>query len=483
MNIKIYQSGLKYMFVNACKRLFNTEVIFRHSLDFGIYATLSGETTITEVEVNKIKEYMKTMVGMKIPFHKKVVSKKEAYDFYKGKNQLEKADNILVASANVVSLFEFEGQYNYFYSHDMPHDSGELPHFDIFYIGPNEVVLVYPYNGTVSYTFRKKIYESFKEYKDWTDRLGITYVHDLNKMTSEGKILDLIEKNNLQVDITVYEVSKAVIENKKRIVLMAGPSSSGKTTTSRKLDMYLESQGYKALPLSLDDFFLERKDTPIGEDGKPDFESINCVDLNLFSTTLNKLMSGEEVYLPTFDFVTGEKVFDDFTTKIDEHTIIIIEGLHAINPKLIEMLDINLIYKVYISPLTPLNVDRHNYVSTTDNRLLRRIIRDFRTRGRTAEQTIASWESVRRGEEKHIFPFTDTVDAIINTAYIYELGVLKVYVEPLLYHIDMDSPYYYEARRLLDSLRTFFPISSEFVSHTNLLREFIGGSAYEEAKR
>ena len=368
---------------------------------------------------------------------------------------------------------------NYFYSHDMPATSGELKVFDLYYITDNELVLVYPMHDKIDFTFRNRIYNTFKDYNAWAERIGINYVADVNKVISKGHIRDLITKNNLKIDMDIHDICKEIIDNKKRIVLLAGPSSSGKTTTSKRVSLCLSAMGYDAIPLSLDDFFLEKDETPLDENGNKDFESVRALDLDLFTNSLNNLLKGEEVKLPTYNFVKGIKEFNNPPIKLKDNQMIVIEGLHAINPEILKRLDTKVIYKVYISPLTPLAVDRHNYISTTDNRLLRRIIRDFRTRGRSAEQSLASWQSVRDGEEKYIFPYTDTVDGIINTAYVYEIGVLKVFVEPLLYDIKMDSPYYNEARRLLDNLKSSYSISSEYIESDNVLREFIGGSIFE----
>lgn len=480
MNERVYQSGLKFLFLNAIKHLYHGDVIFHHSLDKGICATIISDELIDEKEIDKIKKYMLKLVEKDIPFRKKVIRKKEAYQFYNEKNLIEKAENVLNISNITVSMFEFCGQHNYFYSHYMPKSSKELKLFDIHYIGNNEVVLVYPTEGKIEFTFRKKIYASFHQYDEWLNRLKINYVSDINKTIAEGNIRDLIKKNDIMFEMHVYDIAKEIIHKEKRIVLLAGPSSSGKTTTSKKLSLYLSSLGYKASSLSLDDFFLNREDTPLDEFGQKDYERLDALDLPLFNDTLSRLLKGEEVILPRYNFLTGKKENYEGTKKLEENEILVIEGLHAINPNLLTNIEENICYKIYISPLTALNVDRHNYVSTTDNRLLRRIVRDFRTRGRSAEASLATWGSVRKGEEKYIFPYTDMCDAILNTAFSYEIGVLKVYVEPLLSSIKMDSAFYDEARRLLDHLKVFYPIPSEYVEFDNLLREFIGGSNFEE---
>lgn len=480
MNVKIYGAGLKFMLCNAVKRLYNGEVVFHHSLDHGIYATIISDEIIDENELKKIKSTMDAMVKKDIPFNKKVVSKQEAYDFFNKKGNTEKALNVLNINNLTVSLFEFEGQYNYFYSHDMPKSSKEIPLFDLYYVGPNELVLLYPIDGKLNFTFRNNIYNSFRFYDDWLNKQGLNYVSDVNRIVAEASIRDLIKKNDIMVDNEVFDIAKKVVEAGKRIVLIAGPSSSGKTTTSKKMSLYLSSLGCSAHAISLDDFFVNRDETPLDENGKRDYECLESIDVKLFNQVLKDLLDGKSVVIPTYNFLSGEKEYKREPLTIGEADILVIEGLHALNPRLLELSDESVIFKVYISPLTPLNVDRHNYVSTTDNRLIRRIVRDYRTRGRSAEASLATWSSVRAGEEKHIFPYTDTADAIVNTAYVYELGVLKVYVEPLLYNISMDSEFYYEARRLLDNLKSIYPIPSEYVDEDNLLREFIGGSCFEE---
>ncbi len=480
MNTKIYSSGLKFMLCNAVKRLYNGEVIFHHSLDHGMCATIISDKIIDESELKNLKNYMDLMVKKDIPFNKKVVSKQEAYDFFVKKGYLEKADNVLCISNLTVSLFEFEGQYNYFYSHDMPKSTKEIPLFDLYYVAENELIVIYPIDGKLNFTFRNNIYNSFQKYDEWLNKMGLDFINDVNKIVAEGSIIDLIKKNDIMVDNSVYDVAKEVAKLNKRIVLLAGPSSSGKTTTSRKLSLLLSSLGKNAHAISLDDFFVDREQTPLDEFGNKDYECLESIDLQLFNQSLADLLAGKEVILPTYNFISGMKEYKNKPLKIGSDDVLVIEGLHALNPNLMTLNDKSVIYRAYISPLTPLNVDRHNYISTTDNRLIRRIVRDYRTRGRSAEDSLATWSSVRKGEEKYIFPYTDTADAVVNTAYIYELGVLKVYVEPLLYNIKMDSKYYYEARRILDNLKAVYSIPSEFVSHDNLLREFIGGSNFEE---
>lgn len=479
MSNKEYAAGLKFLLYVAVKDLFDGEVFFHHSLDKGIYTTIECKEIIDKEKLLNIKNYMKKLVDKNIPIVKRIVKKEDAYKYYKEKNALEKMTNVLNISNITVSLFELNGKYNYFYTHSMVKSTGELKLFDLYFIEDNKFILVLPTNDEIIFNFRNKIYESFREYDSWLKRVDINYVMDLNKLIADGKIKDFIRKNDIMIERNLEGIAEDIVSKNKRIVLLAGPSSSGKTTTSKKLSLYLSSLGVNAIPISLDDFFLNRNETPVDEYGNKDYESINALDLKLFNKVLTDLMSGNKTYLPSYNFITGEKEMSTTPIVLNANDCLVIEGLHGLNPNLISSEYQNLIYKIYISPLTPLNVDRHNYVSTTENRLLRRIIRDFRTRGKSGEDSLASWESVRRGEETYIFPYTDSADAIINTAYTYEIGVLKVYVEPILYSIDINSKYYNEARRIIDHLKTFYPIPSEYVSEDNLLREFIGGSSFE----
>jgi len=479
MSNKEYAAGLKFLLYVAVKDLFDGEVFFHHSLDKGIYTTIECKEIIDKEKLLNIKNYMKKLVDKNIPIVKRIVKKEDAYKYYKEKNALEKMTNVLNISNITVSLFELNGKYNYFYTHSMVKSTGELKLFDLYFIEDNKFILVLPTNDEIIFNFRNKIYESFREYDSWLKRVDINYVMDLNKLIADGKIKDFIRKNDIMIERNLEGIAEDIVSKNKRIVLLAGPSSSGKTTTSKKLSLYLSSLGVNAIPISLDDFFLNRNETPVDEYGNKDYESINALDLKLFNKVLTDLMNGNKTYLPSYNFITGEKEMSTTPIVLNKNDCLVIEGLHGLNPNLISSEYQNLIYKIYISPLTPLNVDRHNYVSTTENRLLRRIIRDFRTRGKSGEDSLASWESVRRGEETYIFPYTDSADAIINTAYTYEIGVLKVYVEPILYSIDINSKYYNEARRIIDHLKTFYPIPSEYVSEDNLLREFIGGSSFE----
>lgn len=278
MNIKVYQAGLKFILINAVKRLYGGEVIFHHSLDRGICASIISEKIIDEIEMKRLKNYMNKIVEQNLPFNKLLVSKKEAFDFYNKKGYKEKASNILSVSNLTVSLFELEGQYNYMYTHELPKTTGELSLFDLYYIDYNELILVFPINEKIDFTFRHNIYNAFNDYDEWLNKLNINYVNDVNKIITSGNIKDLITKNDIFVDHNLYDIANNIVKNNKRIVLIAGPSSSGKTTTSKKLSLYLSSMGYNALPISLDDYFVNRCDTPLDKDGNKDYECLESID-------------------------------------------------------------------------------------------------------------------------------------------------------------------------------------------------------------
>ena len=282
------------------------------------------------------------------------------------------------------------------------------------------------------------------------------------------------------INDAIMEIAQTIVKLKKKIIFLGGPSSSGKTTSSRKLALFLNALGKKTIKISLDDYYKELEEIEPDEFGKRDYESLESIDVSLFKQQMGDLLKGKSVVLPKYIFTTASKNFNCDPVSLGEDDILIVEGLHCLNEKVSKNIDKKNKYKVYLSPLTPLTLDRHNYISTTENRLLRRLVRDNRTRGVNVEKTLSNWQDVRAGEEKYIFPHTDEADVVLNTAYIYEIGILKVYAEPLLYTVKSDSPHYEMARRLLEDLKVFFPISSEYIESDNVLREFIGKSEFNE---
>ncbi|NLL01584.1 MAG: nucleoside kinase [Mollicutes bacterium] len=480
-NVKVYQAGLKFVLAVAVKNVFNCEVSFPHSLDKGLYTQILSNRQLSQFDIDNLKREMDRIIHEDIKITKKVVAKNDAYNFYMKNEEEEKAGNICNINNKTVTLYELDGQHNYFMG-SMPPSTGKLKYYKLTFLGNNDLVLSVPIDDTgiiPDYVAQEKIFESFRMYHKWIRTLGVKYVYDLNNIISNNKIKDFIKKNDIMMDNQLYNAAARIKESKKKIILLGGPSSSGKTTSTKKLALFLETFGLNPIYLGLDDYFKNRKDSPVDKNGEPNFEGIEAIDLELFNNHLKRMLSGEAVSVPTFNFITGEKEYKNRIIKLEEKDIILIEGLHTLNEELTKGISKDQKLKIYISPFTPLGIDRHNHLSTIDIRLLRRIIRDSWSRGYTAEQTLKMWDKVREGEVKYVFPYTNEADFILNTAFIYEIGVLKVYAEPLLYSITPESKYYNEARRIIDFLQMFFPISSEFVSNDNILREFIGGSYFE----
>ncbi len=478
---RIYKSGIKFVFEVALKEAYpDLDIVYQHSVPNGFLAEIVGDRDIIEGDISKIKGVMARIISDDIRINKLNVKKKEALAYYEKMNQKEKYENIQKITDKVVTLYELNGIYNYFYT-EMPYSTGSLDKYDIIYLGRNRIIIVIPSSGSngnlPEYVHYDNIINSFLGGKNWLDIQRMKYVDSINDTVGDGKIKDFISSCELLFNTNIGKIANYIVSNRHiKFILIAGPSSSGKTTTTKRLSSYLRAQGFDPVSISIDDFFLDREQSPKDENGNYDFECLTAIDLDLFNDTLNRLLNKEEVSLPTFNFASGKKEFNGNIIKLKENSIVLIEGLHALNDDLLPRIDNRLKYKIYLSPFIPLNIDRHNYISTVDLRLIRRMIRDNRTRGYDVNHTIDSWQSVRRGEVKYIFPFIHQANVILNTALTYELGVLKVYAEPLLRSVSVDSVYYEEARRLLNFLKMFYPIPSEYVNKDSILREFIGGN-------
>ena len=477
---KIYKAGLKFLFEVALIETFpDLEVSFEHSVPRGMLGVVEGNKIITQDDLQKIKNRMDEIVKEDAIIQKLNVSPKEAIKYYRYFKEYEKADNIQSITDRLATLYKLHKKLNYFYS-IMPYSTGSINKYELVYLGKNRIVLIFPTvrsNGEVpEYVHYANIIDSFFKGKKWLENLHMPYISNLNKTIGNGKIKDFIKSNELMFSLDIAKVVDNIISNHDiKFILIAGPSSSGKTTTNSKIASYLEALGYDAIKISLDDYFVNREDTPKDENGKYDFECLEAIDVKLFNEDLQKLLNGEEISLPVYNFISGKREYPKNTVKLKENSIFLIEGLHSLNDKITEGIDNKYKYRIYLSPFIPINIDMHNYVSTLDLRLLRRIVRDNRTRGYDCLKTIDNWQSVRNGEEKYIFPYIHQADVIINTALAYEVGVLKVYVEPLLLSVGVDSIYYEEARRLIGFLNQFFPIPGEYVTDDSILREFIGG--------
>lgn len=477
-------SGLTYVLVYAIKKLYgkNANAIVLHSIDKGIY--IETNFKLTEEKLSEIKEKMKEIINNDMPITNVTIDRFEAIKYFEEIKDTVKAGIMTYNTNNYVTLYRLGNYYNYFYNL-MPVSTGKIGAFDLTYISNSGFILRFPTvhipDKIKKYEHHPGMFDVFNDYREWTKIMNIENSVDLNRIVSKGKINDLIRIDETLQSNKLLTIAREINErkNKIKIVLLAGPSCSGKTTSSIKLCTYLQSFGLTPKVLAMDDYFLDKKDCPKDEKGNYDFESLEAMDINLFNEQVADLLSGKEITIPTFNFVIGKK---EFKNKLQLQTtdILIIEGIHALDTKILENIPRGKKYKIYISALTELNLDDHNRISTTDHRLLRRIIRDNRTRGTDVETTIKTWPSVRAGEEKYIFPFQDEADYTVNSALIYELGVLKTYVEPLLYSVPSDSPHYEEAKRLLKFLRIFFPIPSDAIPQDSVLREFIGNGCYHD---
>ena len=434
-------------------------------------------------DIKELENKMKDIVKENIQIDKLSVSRLDAIKYFENKNQLDKVKVVKQKSNTQINLYKVDDTYDYFYG-KLASTTGVIDDFKLTYIKNNGFVVSYPsvYNPecTLDYVHHEMLFEKFLDYTKWGRKIKISNGADLNEVVSKGNYNELIQIAETYYNSQLSKIADKIEENKDiRIVLISGPSSSGKTTSSKKLSIQLKSRGINTYPISIDDYFFDREKTPKDKNGKLDTESLNAVDVTLFNKHLTKLLNGETVELQEYNFVSGKREYNGRRVKLEKKDIIVIEGLHGLNDELTLSIDRKQKFKIYISPLTQLNIDNHNRIHTSDTRKLRRIVRDNRNRGHNASQTLAKWKEIREGEEKYIFPYQDEADVIINSALVYEIGVLKTYVEPLLFNVSENDPMYPEAIRLINLLRNFLPIPSEDVPKDSLLREFIGRSCFE----
>ena len=480
-----YGRTTQFMLIVAVKELFgeSVEVVIDYSIDKGYYCEIKGYE-IDKPVVKKIEDKMKEISKQDYIINKLSVSRFDAIKYFKKKRQTDKVKVLKYISNSFINLYRINKIYDYFYS-ELAYSTSQIDDFKLTYIKDNGFVLSYPdiYNPecTLDYKHHEMLFNTFLNYSRWGEKLGIKNAADLNQIVSDGKYNDLIRLAETYYNNQLASIAEKIAENNKsiKLVLIAGPSSAGKTTTSKKLETYLQSKGIKTHQISIDDYFLDRAKTPMKPNGELDTESLNAVDVTLFNKHLTKLFAGERVEIPEYNFMLGKREYRGKTMKVEENDVVIIEGLHALNEDLTISIERRSKFKIYINALTQLNIDNHNRIHTSDTRKLRRIVRDNKFRSYTASQTLNMWDSIREGEEVHIFPFQDDADIIINSALIYEIGILKTYAEPLLFSVSEDDPMYSEAIRLINFLRNFLPIPSDYIPTDSVLREFIGGSCFE----
>lgn len=482
----IYSHSVHFLMVVATKKLLGEKVnvTIENSIDNGVYCEIKNDK-VNKTVIDKIKDKMEEMVKDELNFINMNVRRTEAIKYFKEQGQLDKANVLKYISNSYITLYRLDDIYDYFFS-TLAYSTKVLKDFKLTYIKDNGFVLSVPTinhpDFTLGYKHIPLVFDTFYQYSKWGETIGIVNASDLNDYVVKGNYNKVIRLAELNYEKQLMDIADKIYERKNnvKLVLLAGPSSSGKTTSAKKLCNYLESLGFHTHVLSTDDYFKERKDSPKDENGEYDFECLQAIDTNLFNRQLAQLLDGEKVSIPKFNFIAGKKEYKNNYLQLEKDDVIVIEGLHCLNEELTMSIPRKNKFKIFIGPFTQLNIDDHNRIHTSDTRRLRRIVRDNKHRGYGASETLKMWPKIREGEFKYIFPYQNDADAVINSALIYELGVLKVYAEPLLYAVSEDDLMYPEAIRLINFLRNFLPIPSDEVPRDSILREFIGGSGYEQ---
>lgn len=479
-----YQKGLSFLFSKAVRDVLNCDVKMMHTINQGIYCEILTNNIISEVTVQKIKIRMKELNDSKISINKILVSRMEAIEYYNKINQTNKASSLRFISNSNISLYKMDDTLDYYYG-PLPNNTSLIDKYNIKYINDNKVILLYPnmydLESDLKFNRNDKLLEVLEKNDKYNEDLRIYTSVELNKTISTGFYGDLIRVSEAISNNNLFDITEDISKDKNiKMVLITGPSSSGKTTTARKLTLFLKSRGLKPIPVSVDDFYINLKDRVLDENGEPEKEKISAIDTNLFNKKISELLEGKEVTLPRYNFVKGISEEGNKKIKMNEKSILVIEGIHAFNEKLTEMIPDKNKFKLFICPLSPLNVDNHNIFKETDNRLLRRIVRDNKTRGYSASDTLGMWKNVRKAEEEMVLPYMKDADYIFNTSLIYELGVLKTYAEPLLFSVNEDDPNYGEAIRLINLFRLVLGMPSDLVPNDSIIREFIGGSCFKD---
>ena len=480
---RVYIRGVTYIMAKALYELYPQALLtVNYQLSNSMLCEIEN-MEITEELIKRISEKMHEIVNKNIEIKKVEMTKEEAIKFYEKEKTLRGILQLDNKEKEEVSLYFCEEYYNYFYG-VMPISTGFIDKFEVVKYHDG-FLLRYPSKYTPNvlekYNETKKLLNTLDEYEDIYKTLKINTVYRLNKAISEGKAQDIISLSEALHEKKISDLADKIVERKDvKAILIAGPSSSGKTTFSKRLGVHLRLNGLKPVTISVDNYFVERKDNPKHSDGTYDFECIEAIDLKLFNEHLTKLLNGEEIDVPTFNFKTGHKEYHGEKMRLAQDEVLVMEGIHCLNDKLTEAISKDQKYKIYISALTVLNIDYFNRISTTDTRLIRRIVRDYQFRSYSALHTLETWLSVNQGEEKYIYPFQEDADSMFNTSLIYELCVLKKHAHPLLKEITNASKEFSEAKNLYNLLNYFEDIPDELVPKNSLLREFIGGSIYED---
>lgn len=480
---KTYERSAIFILMKAFYEIIPREKIKKVQIDFalgnGIYGELVGDVELDAELLQKIKSEMISIVERNIPIMKRSVNTGEAVELFRSHGMVDKEQLFRFRRASRVNIYSIEKFEDYYYGY-MVQNTGYVKHFDLIPYHKGFLLLLprerAPKEVMIE-PFREKLFHVLRDSYRWSDNLEVPNVAALNNLICEGKGAELIMMQEALQEKNIGNIAEmAAKDPDKRIVMIAGPSSSGKTTFSHRLSTHFQALGYTPHPIAVDNYFRDREEYPRDEFGNIDMEALGCVDIETFNEHMNALLAGEKVEIPRFNFHTGKREYKGNYLQMGKKDILIIEGIHCLNDELSYSLPKESKFKIYISALTQLNVDEHNRIPTTDGRLIRRMVRDARTRGTNAFETIQMWQSVRRGEDKNIFPYQESADVMFNSALLYELAVLKLYAEPLLFGIPRDTVEYDEAKRLLKFLDYFLGMDSEMIPKNSILREFIGGS-------
>ena len=485
--MRTYVRSLCFVLYKAVRELFpDGKLHVEHPISKGYFCNLRIGRDVTEEDVKQIKAKMWDIIHENIPFHRTECHTEDAVKIFSEEGMKDKVKLLETSDSIYTYYYNLGDTVDYYYGSLIP-STGYIHLFDIMKYNDG-ILLRIPNKADPTkleeMVPQEKMLDVFKEFVHWNYIMRLNTVGDFNIACKKGYATDMIkvgealqEKKIAQIADTIFD--RGTNGNRVKLVLIAGPSSSGKTTFSKRLSVQLMTNGLRPVPISLDDYFVEREETPKDENGNYDYESFYALDLKLFNDQLHALLRGEEVNLPTFNFVTGKKEYNGRKLRINDNIILILEGIHALNPELVKSIPKENIFKVYASALTTISLDDHNWIPTSDNRLLRRIIRDFNYRGYSAQDTISRWPSVRSGEDKWIFPYQENADVMFNSALIYELAVLRLHAEPILMSVPRNCPEYAEANRLLRFIKYFTPVQDNEIPPTSLLREFLGGSSFK----
>ena len=485
VGFKTYVRTATMLFMKAVCDLFGqkaaAECRMEYAIGHGYYISPQNGFAPSEENARLLNEKMQELVERKIPFMKRTYPVDEAMEIFERQGMHDKVKLFNYRRTSTVNVYECDGYCDYYYGYMMP-NTGYVKWFRVIPYDEGFMLLLPTRkepDRVAEFDERRKLFETLKKSDEWSQAFGLETVGELNEKICQGSMNDLILVQEAMQERKIAEIAREIVSRDNvKFVMIAGPSSSGKTSFSHRLSIQLRTLGKVPHPIAMDNYFVNREDTPRDEKGDYDFECLGAMDIEKFNDDMMRLLKGETVEMPTFNFKIGRREYHGDVKKLGPDDILVIEGIHGLNPKMSYALPDDSKFKIYISALTTLNVDVHNRIATTDGRLLRRMVRDARTRGSDARRTIQMWGNVRKGEEENIFPFQEQADAMFNSALIYELAVLKQYAEPLLFQIPKDAPEYYEAKRLLKFLDYFLNVTSESLPNNSICREFVGGSCF-----